>query len=285
MISVIINADDLGNSKTINAKTIEALERGRVTSSTIMANGKFLDEVHAIVDANKDRASFGVHLNLTEGESFTKSPVFSKHGIIDKEGCFIHGNSKRCAYPDAELEDAIFKEWDAQVSKLKEDGFWLSHADGHHHCHSWPGLESAYLRILLKHGINHSRNCYLYPYAGMANSIANRASAILYSCGVHRVVSTCPVLSTIGSRLHYIHFNKILKSKGVIMPDYFGSYEGFCCLKHTGKLQSPANKQLVYEMMCHPGIPAFDKELQMINADAFGFSRTTSYRLTNYNRI
>lgn len=285
MISVIINADDLGNSKEINAQIREAIENGSITSSTIMANSKYLDEVRDIVNVNNARASFGVHLNLTEGESFTKSSIFLKRGIIDKEGRFIQGNSKRCAYPDAELGEAIFKEWDAQVSKLKEEGFKLSHADGHHHCHSWPGLESIYLRVLLKHGINRSRNCYLYPYAGMLNCIVNAFSTILYSCGIYKLVSEYPVLSTIGARLHYIHFNKILRCKGIVMPNYFGSYESFCFLQQTNRLQSPRNKQQIYEMMCHPGIPDFDKELQMIKTDAFGFLKSTYYKLTTYNKI
>lgn len=285
MISVIINADDLGNTHVINSKIREAIENGVITSSTIMANSNYLDEVHNIVRANRERISFGVHLNLTEGKSFTKNPIFLQREIIDTDGNFLHGNSKKCIYPDTELEDAIFQEWDAQITKLKEEGFDLSHADGHHHCHSWPGLESIFVKVLAKHGIKRSRNCYLYPYAGIANRIVNRISLLLYSFGIHKIVSSFPILSTIGSRLHFIHFNKILRDNGIAMPAYFGSYENFCFLKKSGKLQSPKDKQQTYEMMCHPGIPEYEKELQMIKDDEFGILKSINYEFVNFNSI
>ena len=87
MIRIIINADDLGKDSQVNDKISEALQNGYITSSTIMANTELWDEVHKIVDANP-KASFGVHLNLTEGKALTKQPVFVERGVVDDNNCF-----------------------------------------------------------------------------------------------------------------------------------------------------------------------------------------------------
>lgn len=86
-VSIIINADDLGKNHIVNEAIREALSLGVITSSTIMANSSSWEEVHAIVDENP-QASFGVHLNLTEGKALTASSVFHKMNIVDNDNCF-----------------------------------------------------------------------------------------------------------------------------------------------------------------------------------------------------
>ena len=83
-VSIIINADDLGKSHIVNKAISEALSLRVITSSTIMANSSTWEEVHAIVKENT-QASFGVHLNLTEGKALTDSMVFRQMNIVDNE--------------------------------------------------------------------------------------------------------------------------------------------------------------------------------------------------------
>ena len=49
MINVIINADDLGLNQKVNNAINEALSNGFITSSTILANSDYMDEVRRIV--------------------------------------------------------------------------------------------------------------------------------------------------------------------------------------------------------------------------------------------
>lgn len=64
-IRIIINADDFGRSETINDAIVRCLEEGAISSATIMANG--LDwQAACRATAQFPRASFGVHLNLTD---------------------------------------------------------------------------------------------------------------------------------------------------------------------------------------------------------------------------
>ena len=282
MISIIINADDLGNNPIINAEIENAIKQRAISSSTIMANSHYLEDVRRIVDESKDLASFGVHLNLTEGESATSNEIFRKRGIIDENGHFIKGNSNRCSYPDKMLEEAIFQEWDAQITRLEQEGFVLSHADGHHHCHSWPGLENILVRVLKKHKIEKVRNCYLYPYASIWDILLTKSCEVLYFFKVRKIRSHLPIVSSISNRLHYIHFNHIIKCNNIKTTDYFGAYDTFGELKNKNKLRETLNENVVYEMMCHPGIPAYDEEKEQILQDCFGIKDGCKYRLITY---
>lgn len=83
----IINADDLGLSQGVNDAILDALSRGIITSSTILANTTLWDDVCEIARSFPS-ASFGVYLNLTQGLAITDSDVLRKYGIVDGNNCF-----------------------------------------------------------------------------------------------------------------------------------------------------------------------------------------------------
>src|SRR5215471_2247740 len=62
-VRIIVNADDLGISEAVNEATFRAMERGVITSATMLANGP--EVVAAAKLAPRfPKCSFGVHLNL-----------------------------------------------------------------------------------------------------------------------------------------------------------------------------------------------------------------------------
>ncbi len=69
---LIINADDLGRSPEANRAIFDLMDRGLVTSATVMANGPYVDEALSRV-GHYPRGSFGVHLNLTEFRPLTQN--------------------------------------------------------------------------------------------------------------------------------------------------------------------------------------------------------------------
>lgn len=87
-MKVIINADDYGISEGTTREIQKAIERGLISSSTIMANGRYLNESLPFIREHPE-ISWGIHVNLTSFESLTKSPALRKAGLIDHAGQFI----------------------------------------------------------------------------------------------------------------------------------------------------------------------------------------------------
>ena len=176
---MIINADDLGKSSEVNEAIGHALEDGVITSSTIMANSTTWDQVHKIIDRNP-QASFGVHLNLTEGRALTINPVLTAAGIVDENNVFTKNVRNLPNYSD-ELLQAIKTEWDAQLNKvIKIEGINVTHIDGHHHIHTFYPFRFILIELLKKYGITKVRNRYNYPNSRvkvLANSAFSALSA------------------------------------------------------------------------------------------------------------
>lgn len=257
MIKVIINADDCGNTPEVNAAIDEALSKGVISSTTIMANSKYLDVVHNMVERYPE-ASFGIHLNLTEGPSFTKSEVFRKYGIIDKEGCFIHGNTKRCSNPNEELKGAIKDEWDAQMNHLINiEHFKLSHVDGHHHCHALEGLEDVLVELMHKYGLTKARNRYHIPPVGIREKILGMASEFFYTIGIRRIPGIKLRIKLLNA---FVNYNKTLLEGGIKRPEYFESYDIVATMKILASLEDNST----IELMCHPGLTDYKNEYDRV---------------------
>jgi predicted glycoside hydrolase/deacetylase ChbG (UPF0249 family) len=156
---MIINADDLGLSTTVNKAIFNLMAEGHVTSTSLLANAPATEE--AIVELRRQKSlSFGVHLNVTEFHPLTKNAELSP--ILDSRGCFL-GNSIRSTAITPRLREAIFQEWSAQINRLLGVGLTPSHIDSHHHVHTIPGLFFVLKRVQRRFGIRKvriSKNIY-----------------------------------------------------------------------------------------------------------------------------
>ena len=132
-MKIIINADDLGYSQTVNKAIFSLAKENRITSATLIANGEaFEDAIRRIRDFPD--CSFGVHLTLTEFRSMTVASVFHRSGLVDEGGMFT-GNLREID-PSPELKQAIYVEWTKQVLRIRDAGVDISHFDSHHHVHT-----------------------------------------------------------------------------------------------------------------------------------------------------
>ena len=277
MIYVIINADDCGNTPQVNEAIDKALSQGAISSTTIMANSKYLDQVHEMVDKYTD-ASFGIHLNLTEGQSITQPNIFFEKGILDGNACFVHGNSKRCLNPSDELKGAVFNEWDAQLTFLEKEGFVPSHVDGHHHCHTWPGFEQILVALMKKHGMTKVRNRYCRPYLGL------RENAI-YT--IKRVVE--PLANLFDAKKLIAHtsditylrdYSKAICQKHILTTTYFDAYENMIPLLKSGRIDN-----CTIELMCHPGLRNYSSEFEAILNDEIGIKNNKNIQFISYKEL
>jgi len=135
-MQVIINADDLGMTREVNDAIFALIAGGRITSSTVMANG-FAWEDAALRAKAFPQCSFGAHLNATQFQPLAVTPGLKP--LLDGSGNFSE-NQLREVNITRELQAALLIEWKAQVMRLCEAGFRISHFDSHHHVHTIPGV-------------------------------------------------------------------------------------------------------------------------------------------------
>lgn len=231
----IINADDLGLSQEVNDAIRESLFRGIITSSTILANTTLWDDVCDIV-ASYPKASFGVHLNLTQGLALTDSAVLRRYGVVDGDNCFTREIKKLKSLPN-ELFSALVEELDAQVKMVASKGIAISHADGHHHVHTGSVLAAVVLAVIRRNGISVIRNRYKspthFPHYGIKDYL----------------------------------WRKSFEFRGIKFTDYFDSYSGFVSKLQKGEKYSESS---TIELMCHPGGEKYKDEMLLVAEQTAG---------------
>ena len=130
-ILLIVNGDDVGVSHAANQATIASLERGLMTSATIMVPAPWFPEI-AEYARKKTDASFGLHLvHTSEWKGFKWGPVAGRTvvpGLVDPQGYFWP--DIKSVYANATPEQAG-TEARAQIRKALEAGIDVTHLDSH----------------------------------------------------------------------------------------------------------------------------------------------------------
>ena len=128
---LIVHADDLGMSHSVNTATIKAFETGLVNSGSIMVPCPWLPEIAAYARANP-QADLGLHLTLTsEWTHFRWSPVAAKDrvsSLLVKDGYFRVNESEAAKYADPKEVELEIR---AQIEKVKAAGIVPTHLDSH----------------------------------------------------------------------------------------------------------------------------------------------------------
>lgn len=279
MIRVIINADDLGKSHVVNAAIDEALTTGVISSATILANSECWEEVHQIIGRHPN-ASFGIHLNLTEGKALTNNPVLYKSVIVDENFVFTKKVRNLRSYTP-EILNAVKEEWEAQIKKaIVTEGIKVSHVDGHHHIHTFFPFRNILSELLNKYGITKIRNRYNYPQNKVSTFIYKAAAGILnYLPGVASLRSvTNPYIKLAYNLVENLRWRKQIGMRFPLIQ-YFGSYEHFCDVSRF----IDKNGNATIELMCHPGHPKFENEYREIREHKL--EKLIPFRLISYKEI
>lgn len=153
MKHLIVNADDLGADEARNAGIVAAIQAGAVTSVSILANGPaFADGIRLIHSLDRNRVSFGLHLNLSQGNALSPEARL----LVGPDGCFLGKKSARrllSGRTDTALELEIRSEIESQFAALADAGIVIDHLDGHQHAHVFPSVVGAVLEIARAHAV------------------------------------------------------------------------------------------------------------------------------------
>lgn len=245
---IIINADDFGINVQVTNAIIDSIDKGYVTSTTIMSNGSCLQQALEYSKLHPT-ISYGIHFCLSEFDSLTKSEVLYKYGITDISGRFIKNAIFNVKEINHELSQALKDELQAQYDRLYSMGFSISHADSHHHVHTMPQLHSIFLELLKK---NHIKKV--------------------------RIPVRMRLLSAIRHPFVYIQNRNVTNSykKNFITASYFSSCRFY--------LQNPVNCNVI-ELMCHPGHSGQQYKNEMIMLMNDNHKNILKQNMISYNEI
>ena len=127
---LIVHADDIGVTHSVNAATIKALESGLVNSASIMVPCPWFPEIADFARSHPD-ADLGLHLTLTSERVYYRwSPVASKDkvpSLVDENGYFHHDWTPTTRINPKEVE----LELRAQIDRAYALGIRPTHLDSH----------------------------------------------------------------------------------------------------------------------------------------------------------
>jgi predicted glycoside hydrolase/deacetylase ChbG (UPF0249 family) len=145
---LIVHADDVGMTHSVNAATVRALDTGLVNSASIMVPCPWFPEIADYAKSHLD-IDFGLHLTLTSERFYYRwGPVAPKDqvpSLVDENGYFHHDWSRdtRIDPRNAEIELR------AQIDRAYAMGIRPTHLDSHQYRLIGTGKElfEAFLRV------------------------------------------------------------------------------------------------------------------------------------------
>ena len=159
---LILHADDLGVAHSENVASFDALDRGAISSASIMIPTPWITEVAAYARAHPN-ADLGLHLTLTsEWETYRWGSVASKNevpSLLDDDGTFPR--ETKTVVTRAKLVE-IDRELRAQVDRAIALGIRPTHLDSHMGAlFNTPELTATYVKVA---------HDYRLPFLGTRNA-------------------------------------------------------------------------------------------------------------------
>lgn len=287
MKRLIVNADDFGYTRGVNAGIARAYKTGIVTSTTIMANGEAFEDAVDLALANPG-LGVGCHLVIVGGRPVGEPSQLSS--LVDVKGA-LSPTLTHLVFKLARglvSTDQITKEFRAQVDRVTRAGITPTHLDTHKHSHIYPQVMKALARVAAEFGIGCVRNPFegVFTPAGL-NSLAKWAYLKQYALSA-------------AIQPGAIEFKRLARQHGLKTPDRFLG------VGLTGMLDSSAIRRMMEtlapgtaELMCHPGVYDDDldraptrlkrqreKELEALSDSSLRrFAEDHGVELINYRRL
>ena len=127
---IIVHADDVGVTHSVNAATVTALNTGLVNSASIMVPCPWFPEIADYAKAHQD-VDFGLHLTLTAERVYYRwGPVAPRDkvpSLVDENGYFWHDWSPTTHIDPKDVEIELR----AQIERALAMGVRPTHLDSH----------------------------------------------------------------------------------------------------------------------------------------------------------
>jgi predicted glycoside hydrolase/deacetylase ChbG (UPF0249 family) len=147
---LIVHADDLGFTHSVNAASIKALESGAVNSASIMVPCPWFPEIADYAKSHPD-FDFGLHLTLTSERVFYRwgpvAPADKVPSLLDENGYFHHDWTVTRKIDPREAE----VELRAQIDRAYSLGVRPTHLDSHQYRLDSTGKELFEVALRLAH--------------------------------------------------------------------------------------------------------------------------------------
>ena len=145
---LILHADDLGVAHSVNAASFDALDKGAISSASVMIPTPWISEVAAYAKAHP-RADLGLHLTLTsEWQTYRWGSVASSDrvpSLLEATGTFPSDVPPVAARAKPE---EVERELRAQIERALALGIRPTHVDSHMGAlFSTPALFAVYARV------------------------------------------------------------------------------------------------------------------------------------------
>jgi chitin disaccharide deacetylase len=220
MNNIIVNADDFGARASVNKAIVSLFDSGILSSTTLMANMPGFDEAVELAHQHKIIDRVGAHLVLTEGVPLTEG-IKSVAYLFNREqgGNIRRLLIKKLFYLDKTQKTLIYKEYSAQIEKIRSAGIKINHIDTHQHMHDMPGIMQVLIKLIKEHKI---------PAMRILNNLETTSA---HKNGYRNLI------------------NKYLKLKGLNYSDYFGSRVDYLLNLERNPLIA---ENRTIEIMVHP---------------------------------
>jgi len=244
-MKIIINADDFGLTKSINEAIFKLASLKTISSTTVMVNMPFADEIKSLAD--NERFGIGLHFNLTEGKPISEpADVVS---LIDNNGEFHSYKSFKKKLDKGIIDPKhIQTELEAQYNKLFSlIGNKISHFDSHQSIHRLSGVYKIIVPFVAKNnkGLRPSTRFFIQKNKSQ-NHIINPIIGGIFRFSAKRFLTEffyfIRTKSTTG---------KVFFPKAELLSDDFKKIE---TLIRLPALSGSNFKNDVFEVSCHPSI-------------------------------
>ena len=162
MRQLIINADDFGFTRDVNAGIVHAHRHGVLTSTTLMANGDAFDDAVRLA-REAPSLDVGCHLVLVQGRS-----LMTGEALPEKPGQLLIALAKK--------RIDVYRELRTQIERIVAAGIQPTHLDSHKHTHIVPSVFRTVVRLAQEFGIPFVRLPLdeTVPFAGVPCALASR---------------------------------------------------------------------------------------------------------------
>jgi len=286
---IIINADDFGMTRSVNRAVVALAKRGTLTSTTVMVNLPFAEEVEQLLPL--EHFGIGLHINLTQGH-----PILSPDRIptlVGPDGAFLgKAGFERAIRRRQVHSEEVLLEITAQFERLQGlIGARLDHIDSHQGVNKLPPVSAAVRemarQIPQRIGLRVYNKVYLEGNP-QAPRLREPTLTSLVSFGPCRVaVETVWRHRARQLRSQYDTHDGLLLSR---------SHDTVALLEGLANASFRSDAGCVYEVPCHPamdleGLPETKltqsriDEFRLLNSAPLADFGARGFRLVSYRQI